>query len=163
MLITFIDGLFSTLSWFHSHIHVTACPADGSFNCRFFSQGLEPFWIGNIFYILFVWNKPNYCFIGRLQWPRGLRHEMSSLAPTLGSWVRILLEAWMLVCVYSMFVFCVSSGLATGRESYQLCIWVRLRNLIRGGLGPIWAVSNIGWMDCFNRLIIVTYSGILFH
>jgi hypothetical protein len=26
-------------------------------------------------------------------------------------------------------------------------ISVRLRNLIRGGLGPIWVVSAIGWMD----------------
>jgi hypothetical protein len=44
----------------------------------------------------------------RSQWPRGLRHEPSSSARTLGSWVRILLEAWMFVCVYSVFVlFCV--------------------------------------------------------
>jgi hypothetical protein len=44
----------------------------------------------------------------RSQWPRGLRHELSSLARTLGSWVRIPLEAWMSVCVYSVFVlFCV--------------------------------------------------------
>jgi hypothetical protein len=26
---------------------------------------------------------------------------------------------------------------------------VRLRNLARGGLGPIWAVSAIGWMDYY--------------
>jgi hypothetical protein len=31
----------------------------------------------------------------RSQWPRSLRHEPSSSAPTLGSWVRITLEAWM--------------------------------------------------------------------
>jgi hypothetical protein len=44
----------------------------------------------------------------RSQWPRSLRHELSSLARTLGSWVRIPLKAWMYVCVYSMFVsFCV--------------------------------------------------------
>jgi hypothetical protein len=35
---------------------------------------------------------------------RGLRHELSSLALTLGSWVRIPLEAWMSVCVYYVFV-----------------------------------------------------------
>jgi hypothetical protein len=40
----------------------------------------------------------------RSQWARGLRHELSSLARTLGSWVRIPLEAWMSVCVYSVFV-----------------------------------------------------------
>jgi hypothetical protein len=35
----------------------------------------------------------------RSQWPRGLRHELSSPLPTLRSWVRIPLEAWTLVCV----------------------------------------------------------------
>jgi hypothetical protein len=44
----------------------------------------------------------------RSQWPRGLRHELSSLSRMLGSWVRIPLKAWMSVCVYSMFMlFCV--------------------------------------------------------
>jgi hypothetical protein len=41
---------------------------------------------------------------GRLQWPRGLRHELSSPARSLGSWVRIPLKAWMFVCAYSVFV-----------------------------------------------------------
>jgi hypothetical protein len=41
-----------------------------------------------------------YSNSGRSQWPRGLRHEQSSLARTLGSWARILLDAWMSVCVY---------------------------------------------------------------
>jgi hypothetical protein len=42
------------------------------------------------------------------QWPRGLRHQLSSLARTLGSWGRIPFKAWMSVWVYSMFVlFCV--------------------------------------------------------
>jgi hypothetical protein len=44
----------------------------------------------------------------RSQWPRGLRHEMSSLARTLGPYVRIQLEAWMSVCVYSVFVLGIS-------------------------------------------------------
>jgi hypothetical protein len=44
----------------------------------------------------------------RSQWPRGLRHELSSLARTRGSWVRIQFKAWMSVWVYSMFVlFCM--------------------------------------------------------
>jgi hypothetical protein len=38
----------------------------------------------------------------RSQWPRGLGHEMSSLARTLGSWVRIPLKAWM-----SLFSLCL--------------------------------------------------------
>jgi hypothetical protein len=42
------------------------------------------------------------------RWPRGLRHEPSSPARTLGSWARIPFKAWMFVCVYSVFVlFCV--------------------------------------------------------
>jgi hypothetical protein len=60
------------------------------------------------------------CTACRSQWPRGLRHEMSSSAWTLGSLVRIPLEAWMFVCVYSVFVLsCVSSGLATGWSLVQ--------------------------------------------
>jgi hypothetical protein len=62
------------------------------------------------------------------KWTRRLRHELFSEAETLGSWVRIPIEAWMSVCVYSMFVlFCVQ--VATLRqadplckESYRLCI-----------------------------------------
>jgi hypothetical protein len=38
------------------------------------------------------------------EWPRGLRHGISSLARAVGSWARIPLEAWMFVCVYSVFV-----------------------------------------------------------
>jgi hypothetical protein len=38
------------------------------------------------------------------EWPRGLRHELSPPAQTLGSWVRIPLKAWIFVCVYSVFV-----------------------------------------------------------
>jgi hypothetical protein len=52
---------------------------------------------------------------GRSQWPRGLRHELSSPPQTLGSWVRIALKAWMSVCIYSVcVVMCVSIGFATG-------------------------------------------------
>jgi hypothetical protein len=42
------------------------------------------------------------------QWPRNLKHELSSPARTLGSCVRIPLEEWMSVYVFSVFVlFCV--------------------------------------------------------
>jgi hypothetical protein len=48
------------------------------------------------------------------------RHEPSSPARTLGSWVRMPLEEWMSVCVYSVFVLsCVGSDLATGWTSVQ--------------------------------------------
>jgi hypothetical protein len=53
-----------------------------------------------------------YIQISRSQWPRGVRHELSSFARTLGSWVRIPVEAWMSDCVY--FVFVLGSGLVTG-------------------------------------------------
>jgi hypothetical protein len=39
--------------------------------------------------------------------PRGLRHELSSPTPTLRSWVRIPLEAWMFVCVLCAFILCL--------------------------------------------------------
>jgi hypothetical protein len=43
--------------------------------------------------------------IGRSRWLRGLRHELSSLARTLGSWVRIPFKGMdVCVCVYSVFV-----------------------------------------------------------
>jgi hypothetical protein len=65
-------------------------------------------------------NRGCNSFGSRSQWPRGLRHEMSSPAWTLGSWVQILLEAWMFVCLYSVFVLsCVGSGLATGWSLVQ--------------------------------------------
>jgi hypothetical protein len=38
----------------------------------------------------------------------------------------------------------------SSKESYKLSISVRLRNLARGGVGPIWTVSAIEWMDILN-------------
>jgi hypothetical protein len=64
----------------------------------------------------------------RSQWLRsGLRHELSSPAQTLGSWVRIPLEARMSVCVYSVFMLsCVQVAALRpadppSKESYRLC------------------------------------------
>jgi hypothetical protein len=63
----------------------------------------------------------------RSQCPRGLRHELSSPAQTLGSWVRIPLEAWMSVCIYSVFVMSCVQVVALllsdppSKESYWLC------------------------------------------
>jgi hypothetical protein len=44
--------------------------------------------------LLFMDDIPTGC---RWQWPHGLRHKLSSLARKLGSWVRVLLKAWMSV------------------------------------------------------------------
>jgi hypothetical protein len=58
-------------------------------------------------------------YLSRSQWPRGLRHELFSIALRLGFWVRIPFQAWMSLCVYSVFV--LGSGLATGWSPIQ---WV---------------------------------------
>jgi hypothetical protein len=59
------------------------------------------FYVVTLVYFSFV---PNY-FLCPSQWPRGLRHEPSSPDQTLGSRVRIPLQAWMSICVDSVFVF----------------------------------------------------------
>jgi hypothetical protein len=42
------------------------------------------------------------------------RHDLSLRAQMLESWVRITLEAWMTLCVYSVLVLtCVGCGLAS--------------------------------------------------
>jgi hypothetical protein len=46
----------------------------------------------------------------RSQWPRGLRHELSTPGPTLRSWVRIPLEAWMFVCAFILCLPRVEAG-----------------------------------------------------
>jgi hypothetical protein len=52
---------------------------------------------------------------GRSEWPRGLRHELSSPAQTLGPWVLIPLEASISVCI----VLCEGSAFATGWSPVQ--------------------------------------------
>jgi hypothetical protein len=56
-----------------------------------------------------------YNWADRSQWPRDLKHELSSPAQTLGLWVRIPLEAWV-------FAFVATLGRADppSKESYQL-------------------------------------------
>jgi hypothetical protein len=67
-------------------------------------------------------------YVGRSQWPRGLRHELSSLARTLASWVRIPLKAWKSLCVCDVFVsFCLQVAALRrahppSKKSYRLCI-----------------------------------------
>jgi hypothetical protein len=51
----------------------------------------------------------------KTKWPRGLRPDPSLPSRTLGLWVRIPLEAYMFVYIYSVFVLsCVGSELAAG-------------------------------------------------
>jgi hypothetical protein len=66
-------------------------------------------------------------FVGLSQWPRLVRHELSSPAQTLGSWAPIPFEAWISVWVYSVFVLsCVQvavlrRAVPPSKESYGLC------------------------------------------
>jgi hypothetical protein len=57
-------------------------------------------WFWNLIVIL----REKYSLISKRwswsQWPRGLRYVQSSTVRTLGSWVRIPLEAWMCVHVF---------------------------------------------------------------
>jgi hypothetical protein len=79
--------------------------------CRLVSHS-DPVAIGGNSHILQD-TSVNEC-VYRSEWPRGLRHELSSLARKLRSWVRIPLKTWMSVWVYCVcVVLCVGSGLVT--------------------------------------------------
>jgi hypothetical protein len=76
---------------------------------------------------------------GWSQWPRGLRHELPSLARTLGSWARIPLKAWMFGVCMRLFcvcvVLCLGISLARGWSLVQEVlpsVKKLLRNWIRG-------------------------------
>jgi hypothetical protein len=62
------------------------------------------------------------------RWPRDLRHELFSLARTLGSWVRNLLKSWMSVCAF-ILCLCFSvcrrrpcDGLISRPRSPTVCV-----------------------------------------
>jgi hypothetical protein len=56
----------------------------------------------------------------RSEQSRGLKLELSSLTRTLGSWVRIPLEAWMSEFFYSVcVVLCVAMGFVMGCSPFQ--------------------------------------------
>jgi hypothetical protein len=82
---------------------------------------------------------------GRSQWLRGLRHELTS--PALESSVRIPLEAWMCVCVYSVFVLSSvqvelpCNGLIPRPRSPTFCV-KRLKDW-KSGQGPTKGCRNI--------------------
>jgi hypothetical protein len=86
-------------------------------------------WVIQINPINFLWL---YAYVNRSQWPRGLRHEPSSVR-TVGSWVPIPLEARMPVFA---FILCLCKVAALRRadlpskKSYRGCI--ELRNRRRG-------------------------------
>jgi hypothetical protein len=106
-----IDGTSPTVGWYLVLSHRLQLQ-------KYFKAFLEVFYW---FRILFssVYSKDSckvtantytvhlFCVItamSRSQWPPCLRHESSSPAQILGYWIRIPLEAWISVCVYSVFV-----------------------------------------------------------
>jgi hypothetical protein len=65
--------------------------------------------------------RVQYYVISRSQWPRGLRHELSTAARTPGSWVQNSTPV-MDVCIHLFClcaVLCVGRGLATGWSPVQ--------------------------------------------
>jgi hypothetical protein len=61
--------------------------------------------------VIFFNNYYSQIYSRRSQWLRGLRHELSSPARTLGSWFPTLPEAWMSVRISSVSVFRVTEAL----------------------------------------------------
>jgi hypothetical protein len=72
--------------------------------CVRFSICVSPHQVLNAWTNLYkIW----YIYDCRSQRPRGVRHELSSPSQSLGSWVRIPLEAWMSVlCAFILCLFC---------------------------------------------------------
>jgi hypothetical protein len=78
------------------YVNVHPPPPETYWNSRFFPvDGTS-----NINVTIYIYI---YIYICRSQWPRGLRHELSSPAPTLGSWVRIPLRHGCLCRYYIEF------------------------------------------------------------
>jgi hypothetical protein len=73
----------------------------------------------SIFITRFTVSVMKYC---HSQWPRRLRHELSSLSRTLGSWVRIPLNAWMPVCAFILCLCQPCDGLMTRPRSPIICV-----------------------------------------
>jgi hypothetical protein len=105
------------------------------------SLGLSGYFLSDILTkILYEFLIPH----SRSPWPRDLRHEMSSPARKLRSCVRILLEAWMFVYVYSVFVlYCVQAD-HTSKGSYRLIKKLKWNKVFHGcsmlqvGVTGIW-------------------------
>jgi hypothetical protein len=100
----------------------------------------------------------------RSQWPRGLRHKLSSLTRTLASWVRVPLKAWTSVCVYSVFVlFCVYVAALwradhSSKESYSLCKKdYGTEEEDRNQQNAVESKMN-EWMNAMDRRLVVSQS-----
>jgi hypothetical protein len=83
--------------------HAIACPLDSKavgffYMCKYIAASD---WITETIAEMSTATSP-ICWS---QWPRGRRHELSSLSRTLGSWVRIPLKVWM--SVFYAFILCL--------------------------------------------------------
>jgi hypothetical protein len=88
-------------------------------------------------------------YICRSQWPRNLRHKLFA-AWTLGSCIRNPIEAWMYVCIYSVFVSsCVGSCVETGLIPIQ------------GVLPSFYTIHNLLfiWFIIYNSLFSTCWIG----
>jgi hypothetical protein len=81
------------------------------------------------------------CLTCRPQWPRRLRHELSSLARALGLWVRIPFKAWIFVCVYSAFVLYVAA-LGAPRTVLDLRNWSDTKRFTDGSCSKMEATGK---------------------
>jgi hypothetical protein len=97
-------------------------------------------YISTVAKYVFIYIYIDLWFVCRSQWPRCLKHELSSPSQTLESWVRIPLETWMSLCVYSAFVLsrvqvaALRRAVPPSRESYRLC--KRSKKLKKSCQGP---------------------------
>jgi hypothetical protein len=91
--------------------------------------------------------------IGRSQWPRGIRHELSSPARTLGSWIRIPLKARMsafILCFcFPLLVGALRRAVSPSKESYRRCIVLRKLKKKKTARAEQRTVQPLmdGWMD----------------
>jgi hypothetical protein len=88
----------------------------------------------------------NVIFFSLSQWPRGLRHELSPPAQTLGSWVPIPLDVWTPVCVYSVcVVLCAGRGLLMGWSPVKGVVSTvyRIKELKKRPTPNKWAVEPL--------------------
>jgi hypothetical protein len=112
-------------------------------------------------------------FISRSQWSHGLRHEMSLHSQTLGSWVRVLLYAWMSACAV---ILCVSRAFWWAdppcKEPYRLCVglenWKKWPSYNKKGCRAInnkvmiiFVEEHTFWNSAFSSILRPPYSSCL--
>jgi hypothetical protein len=101
----------------------------------------------------------------RSRWSHDLWHELSSLARTLGSWVRIPLKAWMYgVCAFILCLCCpVRRADHSFKESYRLCKKdYETEAEARAQQRAVEPLMN-GWMNKWNEAGVTQYEVATLH